>query len=85
MESWGNWVHWAVTGTVIIGCDDMGGTPGIHDDVLIMADSYDTYEHCQDGYSVVPFELFFYEWFDAGVLSPGITRRQYFAPVKPPL
>ena len=67
---------------MIIGCDDMG-TPEISDDVLIMADPYDTTDHCQDGYVIVSLERFFYEWFDAGILSPGITRQQYIAPVKP--
>ena len=76
------WIAWGGHWTVVIGYDGMG-TPGIHDDVLSMADPYDTYDHCQDGYIVVPFERFFYEWFDAGVLSPEITRRQYVAPLKP--
>ena len=76
------WSAWGGHWTVIIGYDDMG-SPGIHDDVLIMADPYDTYDHCQDGYTVIPFERFFYEWFDAGVLSPGIIRQQYVAPLKP--
>jgi hypothetical protein len=76
------WSAWGGHWTVIIGYDDMG-TPAIYDDVLIMADPYDTSDHLQDGYAIVPAERFFYEWFDAGVLSPGITRQQYLAPVKP--
>ena len=79
LAEWSTWGgHW----TVIIGYDDMG-TPDVCDDVLIMADPYDTSDHFQDGYVVVPFERFFYEWFDAGVLSRGIIRQQYVAPVKP--
>lgn len=76
------WSAWGGHWTVIIGCDDMG-TPEISDDVLIMADPYDTTDHCQDGYVIISLERFFYEWFDAGILSPGITRQQYIAPVKP--
>ena len=76
------WSAWGGHWTVIIGYDDMG-TPAIYDDVLIMADPYDTSDHLQDGYAIVPAERFFYEWFDAGVLSPGIMRQQYLAPVKP--
>jgi len=79
LVEWSTWGgHW----TVIIGFDDMG-TADVSDDVLIMADPYDTTDHCQDGYVIVSFERFFYEWFDAGILSPGITRQQYVAPVKP--
>lgn len=54
---WGG--HWRV----IIGYDTMG-TDGItSSDVLIMADPYDTADHLQDGYVVVPAEKFFYMWF----------------------
>ncbi|MBR2322213.1 MAG: hypothetical protein IKA54_01330 [Clostridia bacterium] len=38
--------HWIV----IIGLDDMG-TPNIYDDVIITADSSDTWDHYQDGYN----------------------------------
>lgn len=76
------WCIWGGHWNIIIGYDDMG-TPSTQDDILIMADSYDTYNHNQDGYIIVPFERFFYEWFDAGVLSPGVIRQQYVAPIKP--
>ena len=76
------WCTWGGHWTVIIGFDDMG-TTDVSNYVLIMADPYDTTDHCQDGYVIVPFEKFFYEWFDAGVLSPGIIRQQYVAPLKP--
>ena len=79
LVEWSTWGgHW----TVIIGFDDMGSA-NVSDAVLIMADPYDTTDHCQDGYIIVPFERFFYEWFDAGVLSAGIMRQQYVAPIKP--
>jgi hypothetical protein len=54
-DEWGG--HWQV----IIGYDDMG-TPGTQDDVLIMADPYDTTDHNQDGYFLKPFERLIYGW-----------------------
>jgi hypothetical protein len=62
---WNDWGgHWQV----IIGYDTMG-TETTQDDVLIMADSYDTTDHNQDGYSVYGAERFlynftFYNFFD---------------------
>jgi len=29
---------------------------------MIVADSYDTSDHCQDGYGVYGYERFFYNW-----------------------
>ncbi len=50
----------------IIGYDNMG-TPQIGDDVLIIADPYDTWDHWQDGYIVEPLEKFFFEWNDLNI------------------
>lgn len=61
---WGG--HWRV----IIGYDTMG-TETTADDVLIMADSYDTADQKQDGYIINPAEKFFYMWFDAHMLPEG--------------
>lgn len=58
---WGG--HWRV----IIGYDTMG-TDTMADDVLILADSYDTADHQQDGYVVAPAEKFYYMWFDSHML-----------------
>ena len=58
---WGG--HWRV----IIGYDTMG-TDTMADDVLILADSYDTADHQQDGYVIVPAEKFYYMWFDSHML-----------------
>lgn len=55
---WGG--HWRV----IIGYDDMG-TKHTGDDVLILADPFDTSDHLQDGYNITSAERFFYMWFDA--------------------
>jgi len=56
-----NWVDWGGHWQAIIGYDN-NGTPVISDDVLIMADPYDTTDQWEDGYYVVPLERFFYMW-----------------------
>lgn len=61
---WNDWGgHWQV----IIGYDTMG-TETEQDDVLIVADSYDTTDHNQDGYGIYPAQRFlsnftFYNFF----------------------
>lgn len=55
---WNDWGgHWQV----IIGYDTMG-TETAQDDVIIVADSYDTTDHNQDGYGVYPAERFYYNF-----------------------
>lgn len=54
-DDWGG--HW----TVVIGYDTMG-TETTADDVLIIADPYDTTDHCQDGYVIQSFERLYYNW-----------------------
>ena len=66
---WGG--HWRV----IIGYDSMG-TAHKSDDVLIMADPYDTTDHNQDGYGVYGAERFlynftFYNFFDDASGEPN--------------
>ena len=62
---WNDWGgHWQV----IIGYDTMG-TETTQDDVIIVADPYDTTDHNQDGYGVYSAERFlynftFYNFFD---------------------
>lgn len=51
--------HWEV----IIGYDDMG-TDYIYDDVLVLADSGDSWDHYQDGYNIIPATLFFRQWYN---------------------
>jgi hypothetical protein len=64
---WNDWGgHWQA----IIGYDTMG-TELESDDVLIVADPYDTTDHNQDGYGVIPAERFIYNFtmynfFDGG-------------------
>jgi hypothetical protein len=74
---WGG--HWRV----IIGYDTMG-TDTIADDVLILADSYDTADHFQDGYVVNPVQKFYYMWFDAHMLPKGQQQQQWIV-AKPPM
>ena len=61
---WGG--HWRV----IIGYDTMG-TKHTGDDVLIMADPFDTTDHLQDGYNILGAERFFYMWFDHQLFKEG--------------
>ena len=67
---WGG--HWRV----IIGYDNMG-TESVADDVLILADSYDTADHFQDGYVITPVEKFYYMWFDAHMLPKDQRTKQW--------
>lgn len=70
MVGWNDWGgHWQV----IIGYDTMG-TETTQDDVLIVADPYDTTDHNQDGYGVYGAERFiynftFYNFFDEADLN----------------
>lgn len=58
MIGWDEWGgHWQVA----IGYDNMG-TEVTQDDILILADPYDTTDHNQDGYVVESWERFFYNW-----------------------
>lgn len=55
---WNDWGgHWQV----IIGYDDMG-TSTESDDVIIVADPYDTTDHNQDGYGIYPAERWWYNF-----------------------
>ena len=67
---WGG--HWRV----IIGYDSMG-TEHQGDDVLLMADPFDTSDHLQDGYYVVSAVRFFYMWFDHQLFPKADQKRQW--------
>ena len=70
---WNDWGgHWQV----IIGYDTMG-TETLSDDVIIVADSYDTTDHNQDGYGVYGAERFYYNWtmYDFFELYYGLDER----------
>lgn len=55
------WDEWGGHWQVVIGYDDMG-TEASQDDVLILADSYDTTDHNQNGYVIESFERLVYGW-----------------------
>ena len=58
MIGWNDWGgHWQV----IIGYDTMG-TETTQDDVIIVADPYDTTDHNQDGYGIYSAERFLYNF-----------------------
>ena len=69
---WGG--HWRV----IIGYDDMKSTHQ-GDDVLILADPFDTSDHLQDGYNIISAERFYYMWFDHQLFKPGNQNKQWLA------
>lgn len=76
------WNDWGGHYQVIIGYDTMG-TETFNDDVLILADPYDTTDHKQDGYLVQSAERLVWDWsasfdpdFDYGIFlvaSPADT------------
>ncbi len=82
MVAWNDWGgHWQV----IIGYDTMG-TETTQDDVLIVADSYDTTDHNQDGYGIYPAERFYYNWtmYDFFTKNYGVAERdKLFIAVEP--
>jgi hypothetical protein len=78
MVEWSDWDgHWQT----IIGYDN-NGTPGIGDDTIIFADSYDTSDQWQDGYYYYPAERWFYMWADRAV-APKPYQLQPFVIVEP--
>ncbi len=58
-DEWGG--HWQV----IIGYDDMGTIDRTEDDVIILADAYDTTDHNQDGYVIDGFERLVFGWYSS--------------------
>ncbi len=62
MIEWDEWGgHWQT----IIGYDSMGTPDKTQDDILILADSYDTTDHNQDGYYVEQFERLVYGFYSS--------------------
>ena len=70
------WDEWGGHWQVIIGYDDMG-TEDTQDDVLILADPYDTTDHNQDGYYLEPFERLVFGW---GAAFDRRGRNIFFIP-----
>lgn len=80
--AWNDWGgHWQV----IIGYDTMGTEDYTGDDVIIVADSYDTTDHNQDGYGVYGAERFYYNWtmYDFFEGTKDNERDLLFAAAKP--
>jgi len=73
------WMDWSGHWEVIIGIDTMQ-EDNPSDDVLIVADPYDTSDHYQDGYYVVPAERFYYMW---NCVFPGDDLAQSFIVAQP--
>ena len=71
------WVDWAGHWEVVIGYDDLGTPATDADDVLIVADPYDTTDHLQDGYGLVSADRFREMWFDHDVLPEGQREQQW--------
>jgi len=78
-------VDWSNSVLIIIGVDTMGTEDYSGDDVLIVADPYDTTDHIQDGYNIWGLERFYAMWrytinqeiaFPGGV-SPGMAVNQH--------
>ncbi|MBR2974821.1 MAG: C39 family peptidase [Clostridia bacterium] len=57
--------HWEV----IIGYDDMG-TPYVYDDVVVLADPHDTFDHYQDGYNTLSAMTFYSQWYNGNYKWP---------------
>lgn len=70
---------WAGHWQVVIGYDNLG-TEATADDVLIIADPYDTTDHNQDGYITFPFERLYYNWKNG--FDPDFKRNVFIA-IKP--
>jgi hypothetical protein len=53
------------------------GTDSPGDDVLILADPYDTTDHNQDGYQIYSAPRFFYMWLDKDRLPENQSVQQW--------
>jgi len=70
--------HWSV----IIGYDNMGKPDSYQDHVLILADSWDTHDHQQDGYIIYTFDYFWNLWTNSAMKNEP-TKYQQFVVAKP--
>lgn len=70
-----DWLDWAGHWQAIIGYDTMGTDDNFGDDVLILADPYDTSDQYQDGYYTFSAERFYYMWRE-GVGTGPVPQQQ---------
>jgi len=77
-----DWIDWSGHWQVIIGYDTMG-TKQFGDDVIILADPYDTSDQYQDGYYTFGAERFFYMWHESSSLT-GEPQQQPYVIATPP-
>ena len=63
--------HWSV----IIGYDDFGKPEDIQNHVLIVADSWDSHDHQQDGYIIYTFDYFWNLWTNMAVNIEGLYQQ----------
>ena len=70
-DEWGG--HWQV----LIGYDDMGTVDKTEDDVIILADPYDTTDHNQDGYLIDGFERLVYGFYSS--FEPKYRHNDFIA------
>lgn len=78
-----DWVDWDGHFQVIIGYDTMGTDEHFGDDMLILADSYDTSDHLQDGYYAINAERFFYMWHEGFSADGDEIQAQPYVIAKP--
>ena len=76
-------IDWSSHYVIPIGIDTMG-TEETNDDVLIVADTYDTTDHRQDGYYVWGLERFFDMWYVPCPLFPETNTETRFIQVMNP-
>jgi hypothetical protein len=79
-----DWLDWAGHWQAIIGYDTMGTDDNIGDDVIILADPYDTSDQYQDGYYIFPAERFYYMWREGTGTGDGPMQQPWViaTPVK---
>ncbi len=77
-----DWIDWAGHWQVIIGIDTMQEDNEC-DDVLILADSYDTSDHYQDGYYTFSAERFYYMWHEGIASQRQVPYNQPYIVAQP--
>ena len=76
------WIDWSGHWQAIIGYDDMG-TANEADDVIIVADPYDTTDHNQDGYGIYSWQRFqsMFSMYNQFPESEGGSNQLFLVPI----